>query len=63
MARELAQSGDASSGESEVKRAIETLPAEAREVLLQMPACKAGNSRLEKIMYELDKGIRRGAAE
>jgi hypothetical protein len=28
------------------------------EILLQMPARTAGNSRLDKLLYELDQGIR-----
>jgi len=34
--------------------------AEVREVLLQMPARQAGNSRLDKLLYALDVGIRGG---
>lgn len=38
--------------------AIENVTDEVREVLLQMPARKIGKSRLGKILYELDEGIR-----
>ncbi len=58
LALELHHGGDANIGEGEVRRAIESVSAEVREVLLQMPARKAGNSRLDKILYELDEGIR-----
>ena len=58
LALELNQGGDHSIGDNEVIWAIEHVPSEVREVLLQMPARKAGTSRLDKIMYELDRGIR-----
>lgn len=57
LALELAQGGDHSIGDHEVIWAIEHVTSEVREVLLQMPARQAGNSRLEKILYELDAGI------
>jgi hypothetical protein len=52
--------GDRSAAEGEVRWAIEHAPAEAREVLLQMPAREAGKSRLDTLLYELDAGIRVG---
>jgi hypothetical protein len=58
LALELYHAGDPSVGEGEVRWAIEHVPFEVREVLLQMPARKAGTSRLDRIMYELDEGIR-----
>jgi len=58
LALELDHQGDSSVGEAEVRRAIEDAPAEAREVLLQMPARPPGKSRLDVILYELDAGIR-----
>lgn len=61
LALELAHGGDPRIGEEAVRWAIEQAPAEARDVLLQMPARRAGKSRLEAILYELDAGIRRGA--
>lgn len=45
-------------GDGEVRWAIEHVPAEVREVLLQMPARQAGNSRLDMLLYALDAGIR-----
>ena len=50
--------GDSSIGEGELRWAIEHVPSEAREVLLQMPARQAGKSRLDRLLYELDAGIR-----
>ena len=47
--------------DAEVLRAIGHAPAEAREVLLQMPARQPGASRLETLLYELDAGVRAGA--
>ena len=58
LALELDHGGDPNIGEGEVRWAIEHAPPEVREVLLQMPARKAGISRLDKILYELDEGIR-----
>ena len=50
--------GDTGVGDTEVRWAIEHAPSEALEVLIQMPARQAGRSRLEKLLYELDAGIR-----
>jgi len=58
LALELYHAGDPSIGDSEVRWAIEHVTSEVREVLLQMPARKAGICRLDKILYELDEGIR-----
>ena len=58
LALELEHSGESSIGDGEVRWAIEHAPSEAREVLLQMPARQAGNSRLDTILYKLDAGIR-----
>jgi hypothetical protein len=58
LALELDHAGDPNIGDGEVRWAIEHVTSEVREVLLQMPARQAGNSRLEKILYELDAGIR-----
>ena len=58
LALELDHAGDPSIGDGEVRWAIEHAPAEVREVLLQMPARQAGKSRLDKILYALDAGIR-----
>ena len=58
LALELDHAGDPSIGDGEVRWAIEHVTSEVREVLLQMPARQAGNSRLDTILYELDRGIR-----
>jgi hypothetical protein len=58
LALELYHAGDPNVGAGEVRWAIEHVTSEVREVLLQMPARKAGTSRLDKILYELDEGIR-----
>ena len=58
LALELDHGSDPSIGDSEVRWAIEHVTAEVREVLLQMPARQARNSRLDTILYELDAGIR-----
>jgi len=58
LALELARSGDPRVGDAEVRWALEHAPSEVREVLLQMPPRHAGRSRREKLLYELDSGIR-----
>ncbi|HEU5099379.1 MAG TPA: hypothetical protein VFU22_10190 [Roseiflexaceae bacterium] len=58
LALELDHGGDPSIGDGEVRWAIEHAPAEVREVLIQMPARQTGKSRLDKLLYELDAGIR-----
>jgi len=58
LALELDHAGDPSVGDAQVSWAIDHAPAEVREVLLQMPARRAGKTRLETLLYELDAGIR-----
>jgi hypothetical protein len=58
LALELHHPDDPNIGDSEIRWAIEHVTSEVREVLLQMPARKAGSSRLDEILYELDDGIR-----
>ena len=58
LALELKHAGDPAIGAGEVRRAIEQVPSEVRQILLQMPARSAGTSRLDRILYELDEGIR-----
>ncbi len=58
LALELNQGSDHSIGDNEVIWAIDHVTPEVRAILLQMPARKAGISRLDKILYELDEGIR-----
>ena len=58
LALELNHAGDPNTGDAEVRWAIEHVTPEVREILLQMPARKAGNSGWNKILYELDEGIR-----
>ncbi len=58
LALELDQGGDPNLGDGEIRWAIEHVPSEVREVLLQMPARQAGNGRLDTLLYELDAGIR-----
>jgi hypothetical protein len=58
LALELDCAGDGAIGDGEVRWAIEHAPAEAREVLRQMPARQPGKSRLDMLLYALDAGIR-----
>ena len=45
-------------GDAEVNRAVERAPEAVRELLLQMPARSTGKSRLDRLMFQLDQGIR-----
>lgn len=58
LALEVDHADDPRVGDAAVRRAIKRAPPEVREVLLQMPARKAGKSRLETLLYNLDAGIR-----
>jgi hypothetical protein len=58
LALELEHGGDPNIGDSEVGWAVEHVTGKVRRVLLQMPARQLGKSRLEKILYKLDAGIR-----
>ena len=58
LALELEHRDDPNVGENEVRWAIERVPGEVREILLQMPARHTGNGRLEKLLFALDAGIR-----
>lgn len=61
LALEL-ERGDPAAADAEVRRAIQTTPAEVRALLLQMPARSPGKSRLDQLMHRLDKGIRAPSA-
>ncbi|MFN8439822.1 MAG: hypothetical protein U0175_03580 [Caldilineaceae bacterium] len=58
LAVELSHAGDSTVGDSEVRWAIEHVTPEVRNVLLQMPARQPGKSRLDRLFYMLDVGIR-----
>jgi len=58
LAIELSQGGNERIGDDEVRWAIEHAPHEAREVLVQMVERNPGKSRLDRLMYEVDMGIR-----
>ena len=59
LAVELEHAGDARFGDTEVRWAMEHMPAEARDILLHMPARPVGKGRVNRLMYELDNGIRK----
>ena len=59
LALELARAGDPAVGKAAVRWAIARAPAEARDVLRQMPAREAGKSRLDQLLYALDAGLRK----
>jgi hypothetical protein len=58
LALELNHAGDPNIGDGAVRWAIEHVTPQVRELLLQLPARQAGSSRLDKLLYELDAGIR-----
>ncbi len=58
LALELDGAGDPTIGDGEVRWAIEHVTSDVREVLLQMPARQPGKSRLDRLLYELDAGVR-----
>lgn len=58
LAIEISQGGNERFSNDEVKWAIEHAPSEACDVLVQMAVRNPGKSRLDKLMYEVDKGIR-----
>ena len=58
LAFELDQAGDSTIAAREVRRAIEHVPPAVRAILLHMPARQPGKSRLDRLMFELDAGIR-----
>ncbi len=58
LALELSQGGGHVVGDKEVIWAVEHVPLEVREILLQMPARETGKTRLENILYRVDAGIR-----
>ena len=58
LAFELDHAGDPDFSDGEVRWAIEHATSEVRDILMQMPARQAGNSRLDRMLYELDAGIR-----
>ena len=55
---ELSHPADPGLAALELRRAIDHVPSAVRLVLLQMPARAAGSSRLDRLLYELDQGIR-----
>jgi len=58
LAVELDRADEPKAAEDLVRWAVDHVPAETREVLLQMPARQAGSGRLETLLFELDSAIR-----
>jgi hypothetical protein len=58
LALELAHASDPTIAEGEIRWAIEHAPPEVRVVLQQMPARQPGKSRLDRLLYALDAGLR-----
>lgn len=58
LALELEHSDSPHTGDAAVIWAIAHAPTDVREVLLQMPARQMGKSRLDRLLYALDVGIR-----
>lgn len=58
LAIEIKNTYDPVSGDAEVRWAIDHVQKEICEILLKMPARTEGKSRIDKIMYDLDVGLR-----
>jgi hypothetical protein len=58
LAVEIKKNNDPKYGNDEVRWAIEHAQNEICEILLNMPGRTEGKSRLDKIMYNLDTGLR-----
>jgi hypothetical protein len=58
LAVEIEHNNDPQCGESEIRSAIKSAPREVGEILLKMPARSMGKSRIDLLMYMLDKGLR-----
>ncbi|MCA9975840.1 MAG: hypothetical protein KC413_08815 [Anaerolineales bacterium] len=58
LAIEIKKNNEPHYGDDEVRWAIEHVPNEICEILLNMPGREEGKSRLDKIMYDLDVGLR-----
>jgi hypothetical protein len=61
LALELDHASDPTVSDGEIRWAIAHVSPEVREILLQMPARSTGKSRLDKLLYALDAGIRGGS--
>lgn len=59
LARTLAAADDPEAGGDEIRRAIEHASPALREVLRRMPVRTAGRGRLDRLLYQLDAGLRR----
>lgn len=58
LALELDQAANSQAGKDVILWAIEHVTIEVRDVLVQMPGRQPGKSRLDRLMFELDSGIR-----
>ncbi|NPV57661.1 MAG: hypothetical protein HPY76_13460 [Anaerolineae bacterium] len=58
LAIEIKKNNDPKYGDDEVRWAIDHVQNEICEILLKMPGRAEGKSRLDKIMYDLDIGLR-----
>ena len=58
LAIEIKNNNDPISGNDEVRWAIDKVQKEISEILLQMPNRTKGKKRIERIMYDLDVGLR-----
>ena len=58
LALELDQAGNSKASDDVILRAIEHVTTEVRDILLHMPSRQPGKSRLDRLLYELDTGIR-----
>lgn len=52
------EGGNETIGEAELRRAVDSVPAEVRDLLLHMPARPPGKNRADRLMALLDAGMR-----
>jgi enolase len=55
---EIKNNNNPMSGNAEVRRAIDTVQKEICELLQKMPNRTEGKNRIDKLMYDLDVGLR-----
>lgn len=58
LARTLAADDDPDAGDDEIRWAIEHTSPTLREILRQMPVRDTGRGRLDRLLYQLDAGLR-----
>lgn len=58
LAEQITHGNDAAVGDAFARWAVERVPAEVCGILVNMPAREVGKTRVERLMYDLDVGLR-----